>query len=258
LPSATPTPTIVPTATPLTCLSQPGRVEDGSVETTKPAQLFLIYLPPCYDVQTKEKYPVVYLLHGQTYIDDEWVRLGAPVAADNLIHSKKAVPFIMVFPDDRYWNVEAGAGFGDRLINDLIPYIDRNYRTLADREHRALGGLSRGGGWTVELGLKNYSLFGSLGFHSPAISSVDGPYVKNWVKSVPADAWPRVWIDAGDHDAELGSMTQFEQLLSFYGIAHEWHLFTGDHSEPYWNAHVTEYLQWYADGWNVADPTPTP
>ena len=114
----------------------------------------MIYLPPCYDVQTDEKYPVLYLLHGQTYVDDEWVRLGAPSVADDLIHSGRAVPFIMVFPDDRYWNVAAGGGFGDRLINALIPYIDRNYRTLADRQHRALGGLSRGGGWTVELGLK--------------------------------------------------------------------------------------------------------
>ncbi len=261
LPPPTPTPTMIPTATPLSCLTQPGRLDHGSVDTTKPPQLFLIYLPPCYDVQTEEKYPVLYLLHGQTYVDDEWVRLGAPNAADALIHSGRAVPFIMVFPDDRYWNVAAGGGFGDRLINALIPYIDQNYRTLADRQHRALGGLSRGGGWTVELGLKYYDLFGSLGFHSPAISSVDAPFVKNWVRSVPSDSWPRVWIDAGDRDPELGSMAQFEQLLSYYGVAHEWHLYTGDHSEAYWGAHVAEYLQWYADGWNVdsgQSPTSTP
>ncbi len=251
LPSATAKPTVIPTATPLTCLTQPGRVGTGSVDTTKPPQPFLIYLPPCYDVQTTEKYPVLYLLHGQTYVDDEWVRLGAPQAADALIHSGQAVPFIMVFPDDRYWNVAAGAGFGDRLINYLIPYVDQNFRTLADRDHRALGGLSRGGGWTVQLGLTNYNLFGELGLHSPAISTVDTPYVKNWVRSVPSDSWPRVWIDAGDRDSELGSIVQFEQLLSTYGIAHEWHLYTGDHSEAYWGAHVAEYLQWYADGWSV-------
>ena len=262
-PTLTPTPILVPTATPLTCLTQPGRVIKGSVNTTNPPQLFLIYLPPCYDVQLNEKYPVLYLLHGQTYQEDEWVRLGAPNEADFLIHSGKAVPFIIVFPDDRYWNVQAGGGFGDRLINYLIPYIDQNYRTLADRDHRALGGLSRGGGWTVELGLQYYVMFGSLGMHSPAISTEAAPYIKNWVRSVPPDSWPRVWIDAGDRDSELGMITQFEKLLSYYDVPHEWHLYTGDHSEKYWGSHVLEYLQWYADGWNVQsgqvpDPTPGP
>jgi enterochelin esterase-like enzyme len=263
VPSRTPKPTQVPTATPLTCLTQPGRVDTGSVTTTVPPQLFLIYLPPCYDVQINEKYPVLYLLHGQTYIDDEWVRLGAPIAADKLIHSGAAVPFIMIFPDDRYWNVEAGAGFGDRLINALIPYIDQNFRTLTDRQHRALGGLSRGGGWAAVLGLQHYNMFGSLGMHSPAIATVDAPYIRNWVRSIPPNSWPRVWIDAGDRDSELGPITQFENLLSTYSIPHEWHLFPGDHTENYWSAHVAEYLQWYADGWNVDNgqtsvPTPGP
>lgn len=247
--TASPAPTVIPTATPLSCLNQPGRVDSGAVETTKPAQEFLIYLPPCYDQQTDLHYPVLYLLHGQTYTDDEWVRLGAPAAADNLIHSGAAIPFIIVFPDDRYWNLEAGATFGDRLINALIPYIDQNYRTLADRQHRALGGLSRGGGWTVRLGLTHYELFGTLGLHSPAIFAEDAEYIQEWVRAIPTDSWPRVWIDAGDRDKELGSIQQFEDLLSTYDIPHEWHMYTGDHSEIYWNAHVTEYLQWYAEGW---------
>lgn len=246
-PTLTPSP--VPTATLLTCLSQPGRVDSGVVETTKPPQQFLIYLPPCYDQKTDQRYPVLYLLHGQTYTDDEWVRLGAPTAADNLIHSGAAEPFIIVFPDDRYWNLDAGAAFGDRLINALIPYIDQHYRTLTDREHRALGGLSRGGGWTVRLGLTHYELFGTLGFHSPAIFADDAEYVEDWVRMIPAASWPRVWIDAGDHDKELGSIKQFENLLTAYEIPHEWHMYTGDHSESYWHAHVTEYLQWYANGW---------
>lgn len=248
-PSVTPSPTPIPTATPLACLSQPGRVDKGTVESTKPPQEFLIYLPPCYDQKTDQRYPVLYLLHGQTYTDDEWVRLGAPVAADNLILSGAANPFIIVFPDDRYWNLDAGATFGDRLINALIPYIDQHYRTLADRQHRALGGLSRGGGWTVRLGLTHYELFGTLGFHSPAIFEGDAEYLQDWIRAIPSDAWPRIWIDAGDRDKELGSIMRFENLLTAYQIPHEWHMYTGDHSEAYWNAHVTEYIQWYADGW---------
>ncbi len=247
--TASPTPTPIPTATPLTCLSQPGRVDSGSIDTTKPPQLFLIYLPPCYDIQTAQRYPVLYLLHGQTYIDDQWVRLGAVTAADNLILSGKSKPFIIVFPDDRYWNLDAGPGFGDRVINDVIPYVDAHYRTLTDRAHRALGGLSRGGGWTVRLGLEHYKLFGELGMHSPAIFTEDAPYLEDWIKAVPLDQFPRIWIDAGDQDKELGSITQFESLLSDYEVPHEWHMYNGDHSEVYWHAHVAEYIKWYADGW---------
>ncbi|HEX2696395.1 MAG TPA: alpha/beta hydrolase-fold protein [Anaerolineales bacterium] len=262
-PTSTPTatPTIIPTATQLACLTQPGRVDNGSLDTTTPPQEFLIYLPPCYDQKTKDRYPVLYLLHGQTYTDDQWVRLGAATAADNLILSGTAQPFIIVFPDDRYWNIQAGSAFGYRLVHDLIPYIDENYRTLADRDYRALGGLSRGGGWAVELGLQDYELFGALGLNSPAIFSDDAQYLSRWIRAIPPDQWPRIWVDAGDQDKELSSVLQFEGLLSSYEIPHEWRMYTGDHSETYWHAHVTEYLQWYTDGWesgNTAIETQTP
>ncbi len=238
-----------PTATPLTCLGQPPRVDSGEIDTVKPPQLFMIYLPPCYDANTDQRYPVLYLLHGQTYEDDQWVRLGAPQAANQLILSKKAPPFIIVFPDDRYWNTPAEAGFGDSVVNNIIPYVDANYRTLADRPHRAVGGLSLGGGWAARLGLTHYELFSSVGLHSPAIRTDDGPYIEAWIKAVPTASWPRLWMDAGDRDRELGSILQVESLISYYQVPHEWHMYKGDHSETYWGAHVAEYLQWYAESW---------
>ncbi len=187
-----PTPTSIPaTPTPLSCLTSPGTIKQDVVSTTKPPQEFIIYLPPCYETYTDRRYPVLYLLHGQTYNQDQWVRLGAPVIADRMIHAGESPPFIMAFPDDRYWNSEAGPGFGDRFINDLIPYVDKNYRTLADRDHRALGGLSRGGGWTVQLGLGHPELFGALGLHSPAIFKDDAPYVERIIKSMPEENPPK-------------------------------------------------------------------
>ena len=136
------TPSPIPataTPTPRACLTQPGRVQQDVVQTTNPPQEFIIYLPPCYEDSSNASFPVLYLLHGQTYTDDQWFRLGAPTIADQLIHSGQAMPFIMVFPDDRYWNSAAGPGFGDRFINDLIPYVDKNYRTIQNRQYRALG-----------------------------------------------------------------------------------------------------------------------
>ena len=247
------TPSPIPptsTPTPLTCPSQPGSIEQGAVTTTEPPQEFLIYLPPCYSELTDQRYPVLYLLHGQTYTQDQWVRLGIPQLADQLFISNQSVPFIIVFPDDRYWNLEAGPGFGDRLVNALIPYIDQNYRTLADRTHRALGGLSRGGGWTIQLGLQRPDLFGSLGIHSPGIFKENAPYIERLIKSIPEDARPRLWLDAGDNDRELESIILFEELLTRNGYIHEFHLYAGDHSELYWGAHAGEYLRWYAEAWN--------
>ncbi len=258
-----PTPTAsrvppTPTATPLTCLSQPPRVDSGEIDTTKPPQLFMIYLPPCYNVNTDQRYPVLYLLHGQTYTDAQWVRLGAPKDANQLILSGQAPPFIIVFPDDRYWNLATETGFGDRIVNVIIPYIDSNYRTIPDRQHRAIGGLSLGGGWAIHLGLTHYDLFSAMGLHSPAIRIEDGPYIEDWIKAIPAASLPRIWIDAGDRDKGLGDILQFESLLSLYQVPHEWHMYTGDHSEAYWGAHVMEYLRWYVEGWTEANATPQP
>jgi enterochelin esterase-like enzyme len=244
-------PTETPTPTPLTCLTQPGRVEQGSVQETKPPQEYLIYLPPCYDEQPDERYPVLYLLHGQTYTDDQWVRLGVVTVADRLILGGDASPFIIVFPDDRYWNVQAGPGFGQRLVDNLIPYIDQNYRTLADREHRAIGGMSRGAGWALRLGLRRWELFGTLGLHSLAAFADDRPFLGDWLEAIPPESWPNIFIDMGESDQELGFNSLFESTLTQLGIPHEWHLYPGAHDELYWQAHVEEYLRWYTEIWMI-------
>jgi len=236
----------------LICLTQPGLVKQDVVPTTNPPQEFIIYLPPCYETFTDERYPVLYLLHGQTYNQDQWVRLGAPVIADGLIHNDEALPFIMVFPDDRYWNSAAGPGFGNRFINDLIPYVDKNYRTIADREHRSLGGLSRGGGWAVQLGLEHPELFGVLGLHSPAVFKDNAPYVERIIQSMPVETRPSLWLDVGDADMELPRSLLLEDILTRNDYLHEFHRFSGDHTETYWSAHTEEYLRWYTQAWREA------
>ena len=247
LPTFTPSP--VPTATPLFCLTQPGRVEEGSLENTNPPQEFRIYLPPCYDEKTEEHYPVLYLLHGQTYTDDQWIRLGVADAASKLILSGEAVPFIVVLPDDRYWNLPPGAGFGQRLVEQLIPYIDSTYRTLPDRDHRAIGGLSRGAGWALRLGLSRWDLFSSIGLHSLAVLQSDASDIRRWLSKTPDEARPRVFMDVGDNDPELTMASQVETRFNDFGLSHEWHLYSGAHTEEYWSAHVEEYLRWYTEGW---------
>jgi enterochelin esterase-like enzyme len=259
-PTATATATIFPTATaipatptPLTCLTEPGLVKQDVVVTTKPPQEFIIYLPPCYETFADKRYPVLYLLHGQTYTQDQWVRMNAPGIADKMIHADESLPFIMVFPDDRYWNTLAGPGFGERFINSLIPYVDTHYRTIPNPEHRSLGGLSRGGGWTVQLGLKHPELFGALGLHSPAIFKEDAPYVERIIQSIPAENRPHLWLDIGDRDMELTRSLLFEEILVRNDYPHEFHHFAGDHTETYWSAHTEDYLRWYLRAWQETE-----
>jgi enterochelin esterase-like enzyme len=227
-------------------------VDRGVLESTRPPQEYRIYLPPCYTAKPEERYPVLYLLHGQTYTDDQWIRLGAVDVINKLIISGESIPFIIVFPDDRYWNVQAGGGFGDRLVNALIPYIDASYRTLADAPHRALGGLSRGGGWAIHLALTRYDLFGIVGLHSPVIFEDDSAVLDRLFRAMPSKSWPRLWLDGGDHDGELGNILRFESLLNAYEVPHEWRLYTGDHTENYWHAHLDQYLEWYAEQFSLA------
>ena len=210
-----------------------------------------MYLPPCYDEKPDERYPVLYLLHGQTYTDDQWIRLGAARALDELIHSGEVQPFIVVFPDDRYWNLQAGPGFGQRLIKDIIPYIDSTYRTLPDRDHRAIGGLSRGAGWSLRLGLTEWELFGSIGLHSLAVLGKDTSRLGEWIADIPQALRPHIFMDIGGDDPELTMAQQIESRFNEAGLSHEWHLYNGAHTEEYWSAHVDEYLRWYAEGWNT-------
>lgn len=244
-------PTPTPTVTPLGCLTQPGRLDEGTLQETNPPQEYLIYLPPCYDEMPDKRYPVLYLLHGQTYTSDQWVRLGAVTIADELILSGEASPFIIVFPDDRYWNLPAGPGFGQRFIDYLIPHIDETYRTLADRDHRALGGMSRGAGWALRLGLQRWDLFGTLGFHSLAAFGTDRPFVEDWLLAIPSKSWPNIFMDVGESDQERGYDSLIEDLITQTGIPHEWHLYPGAHDEAYWGAHVEEYLRWYTSIWTA-------
>jgi enterochelin esterase-like enzyme len=212
---------------------------------------YRVYLPPCYSQQPERRYPVLYLFHGQGFTDDQWERLGAGDTADRLIASGKTSPFLIVMPRDRYGGQPSEDNFGQVVANELIPYIDNHYRTLAERDYRAVGGLSRGAGWSVHMALTYWQLFGALGAHSPAIFYEDAQHMRPLLDSISPMLMPRIYMDAGDKDRVeiLDAALWFEDLLNARGIPHEWHLFSGYHEEAYWSAHVEQYLLWYAREW---------
>src|SRR5690606_13756401 len=131
--------------------------------------------PPGY---TKGKrYPVLYLLHGIGGTEKEWLEHGQPqVILDNLYSKGKLEPMIVVMPNGRAMKddsasgnifapdkVEAFANFENDLLNDLIPFIEKNFKVYKDKEHRAIAGLSMGGGQTLNFGLGNLDKFAWIG-----------------------------------------------------------------------------------------------
>ena len=146
----------------------------------------MVYLPPDYETQTKKRYPVLYLQHGGGENETGWIRQGrANFILDNLIAAGEARPMIIVMaygyaqragapvpsaaaitpgsPQAAQARNEMAKTFEDDVTQALIPFIDRNYRTLTDRDHRAMAGLSMGGFQTFHVTLNHLDLFSHIG-----------------------------------------------------------------------------------------------
>jgi enterochelin esterase-like enzyme len=144
----------------------------------------MVYTPAEYE-QGKKRYPVLYLQHGMGEDETGWSKQGhMQHIMDNAIHQGKAVPMIVVMEsgdikapfrggDNRAGRSQYGNSFYPVLLNDLIPYIDKNFRTKADREFRAMAGLSWGGHQTFDVVLTNLDKFAWMGTFSGAIFGLD-------------------------------------------------------------------------------------
>ncbi len=254
-PAPTSTPTATASPTPAPCAENHGTVVDSQLATGPlPAPLkFKVYLPPCYSEGPAVRYPVLYMLHGMNNNDEQWVRIGATSAADTLISSGEAPPFLIVMPQEDNWAVDADdTNYGKAVVTALVPWIDQNYATCADRLCRAIGGLSRGSGWAIRLGFTNPDVFGAIGAHS--LSPFDGDYddLATWLGAIQPATAPRLYIDIGNADISLKFAKLFEAQITKLDFSHEWHIFDGGHNEAYWSAHVMDYLKWYTQAWETS------
>lgn len=211
-----------------------------------------LYLPPCYSA-SDQRYPVLYLIHGLNFKEDQWERLGAPGDADALAAAGKIAPLIIVMPRDRL-----DSRLDRAFVNDLVPYIDANYRTLADRKFRAIGGLSRGAGWAVHIGLQFPSVFSRIGAHSPAVFKGDENHILQWTHHLPPDQVPAIYVDIGEGDSLVPSAVWLDQVFTWFKVKHTFTLQPGAHSEEYWSAHVSDYLRFYAADWRAPSAAPAP
>lgn len=215
----------------------------------------LVYTPPGYSAE--QSYPVLYLLHGIGGDEFEWLNGGHPeVILDNLYAAGKVEPMIVVLPngramkDDRATGnimapdkVEAFATFEKDLLNDLIPFIEKNYPVINDREHRAIAGLSMGGGQSLNFGLGNLDVFASVGGFSSA------PNTKQPAELVPNPEETKqrlnlLFISCGDNDGLFSFSKRTHDYMSEHDIDHYYYVIPGgQHDFKVWKDSLYNYAQ---------------
>jgi enterochelin esterase-like enzyme len=226
-------------------------IERGKTETVEydsrtvgVKRKMVIYTPPGYSKDLK--YPTLYLLHGIGDTEMGWTQKGAAnVILDNLYADKKLVPMIVVMPYGRASaepapaNPFAGnpfqayAAFEQDLLQDVIPYVESHYSVQADREHRALAGLSMGGGQSLNFGLKHLDTFAWIGgFSSAPNTQQAGSLITD--PAAAAKQLRLLWVSCGDKDGLMNISKSFHDTLEGMKIPHVWRVDSGGHEWPVW------------------------
>lgn len=200
----------------------------------------VIYTPPGYDADPSKKYPVFYLIGGTTDTEETWFKVGrANLILDNLIAAGKAKPMIIVMP---YGNVKArvseqtgkpkpadpvqresedaisrAKAFEDDLVKNIIPYVERNYRTIKNKDSRAIGGFSRGGGQTLRTAFGNMDTFSWVCCYSAYLSpqEMERSYKHVYEKPDLTNKQLRLlWISVGKEDFLFKGTEEFMGFLT--------------------------------------------
>ncbi len=224
-----------------------------------------VYTPPGYSKE--RKYPVLYLLHGIGGNENrEWTRGGAAnVIMDNLIADKKIQPMVVVFPNGNASTNTANSGrsgrggfgsggdpaalagdgwgknFESDLIKDIIPFIESHYSVHADREHRALAGLSMGGGQSLDFGLGNLDTFANVGGFSSA-PNTRAPEVLVPDPTKASGMLKVLWISCGNKDGLMTFSLRTHAYLKEKNVPHIWHVDDNAHDFNHWK----NSLYWFA------------
>lgn len=225
-----------------------------------------VYTPAGYENNTDKKYPVLYLLHGMGGDEDAWNELGrASVILDNMIASGAVEPMIVVMPNgnaekaaapgytaegmyvpDGRFSV-APAGKFENSFNDIVGYVDSHYRTLSDKEHRAIAGLSMGGGHSWRTSLWNPDEFGYVGLFSAAVrwnggGVDDSEELVTPLKRQFANPPALYWIGIGKEDFLYGLNADYRKLLDSLSIPYTYHESEGGHTWNNWRDYLTLFL----------------
>lgn len=219
----------------------------------------LIYTPP--DYSPEKKYPVLYLLHGIGGDETEWQRFGAITVLDNLYAQKQIVPMIVVLPNGRAQKNDRAEGdvfksapafetFTRDLLEDLIPFIESKYSVYTDREHRALAGLSMGGGQALNIGLTHTDYFAFIGGFSSAPNTKPNEVLVPLEPKDDAEAFVNLnllYLACGDKDDLIFISQRLHAHLKSLNVTHFYHVGSGAHTPEIWREdlyHFTRLIFW--------------
>ncbi len=236
----------------------------------------VVYLPPGYHTNPKQKYPVLYLLHGGGGDEDTWVTLGrAAVILDNQIASGAAVPMIIAMPNGNAdQNVSQGYALGptpsnqqvnapppdpdrfalDRpqipipyagaypqsLVKDVIPFVERTYRVHADAAHRAIAGLSMGAAQTVATTANNPGLFAYIGVFSGG-GRLGDPLFESQLDALARSKPKLYWTGTGDDDISRLRTTALYEAVKARGMSASYKKIPGTHTWPLWRDFLGDF-----------------
>lgn len=246
-PAPAPAATTTPTAAPTAC-AQPGTQQRARFDaaTRGWSYSYQIYLPPCYALQPERRYPVIYLLPGRTGGPGQWFAGGAAAASDEAILSGAVPPFILVGTEET-----SGDGDGNAIFADLVPEIDAAYRTLAERQHRAVAGASLGGSAAYRLAFGHPEHFASAGLFGAGLISGEEARLQAWLDALPAERQPRVFLASGRGGDSL--MVQRAEvmatMLTEAGMPPTTLFNEGGHDYAYWVGNWPAYLAWVSADW---------
>lgn len=221
-----------------------------------------VYTPEGYEKDAKTRYPVLYLQHGSFEDETGWPTQGkANLILDNLIAAQKAVPMIIVMDNGYAYKPQSGepnAGpvsvFEEVVINEIIPMIDAKFRTVADREHRAIAGLSMGANQTMRIIMNHLDKFASYGGFSgtsnyPSTAEID-PATFLDGKFNDGNAFNKqikvFWLGLGTKEPNPfpGSVGAFRKMLEKQGIKYMYYESEGTaHEWLTWRRSLHQYAQ---------------
>ena len=232
--------------------------------TSKKWRNINIYTPPGYDKNTDTSYPVLYIQHGGGEDERGWAVQGKTnIILDNLIAEGKSVPMIVVIPNGnatkpginvRGYNDEAMEIFKEELFENVIPFIENNYRVKSDAADRALAGLSMGGGQTFYTGLRNTDMFANVGIFSSGlfggIREQAEPFNPETI--IPGiltepekfnEALKVFYISVGEQDQRITYTKKLIDTFHDNGLNVTFASFPGDHEWQVWRKSLHDFAQ---------------
>lgn len=220
----------------------------------------MVYTPPGYE-QSTSRYPLLYLLHGAGSDENSWTRNGkAEIILDNLIADGKLKPLVVVMPfgfaaqrapggarGDAAENKMQREGFLKDFLEDVIPLVDSKFRVYADRNHRAIAGLSLGGAQALAIGLSHLELFSRIAAFSPAMGASNNPATGGVdFEAVLADTarinsqLKFLWVSCGTEDTLFASVKDFSGQLARHKVEHIYRVTTGAHNYAVWQRNLND------------------